>query len=126
MISIKENKNGTFEVTQGNKVAENLTYDETLGLVSQLIMPSDRKCLQWLKNPLIQEAIDRGYISAHCIMPAHVDFYPEAAIELPTDKTIVEIGDFIVLCDYKDEVITGENTLSAVIYHNGTWARIIN
>lgn len=125
MISIEKGISGRFRVSVDTRVAEELTYDEMLGLVSQLTIPENKNCLQWLRSSLIEEAKERGYLDAHWIVPAHVDFCQEAAIFLPTEKSIDEVGEYLVLRDYKGEMILGENTLSAVIYHNGNWAKII-
>lgn len=37
-------------VIQGDREADHLTYDEMIGLVTQLTMPEDRRCLQWMKT----------------------------------------------------------------------------
>lgn len=49
-INIKENVDGTFTVRYDNKTAMNICYDEMLGIVSQIAMPSERRCLRWLKS----------------------------------------------------------------------------
>lgn len=46
-----------WKVTQGNKYAENLGYDEMLGLVSILTMPEKRPHLQWMKTKEDHEKI---------------------------------------------------------------------
>lgn len=37
-------------VSQGDKYADGLGYDEMLGLVAALTMPVERPCLRWLKT----------------------------------------------------------------------------
>ena len=37
-----------FEVVQGNKTSEELSFDEALGLVASLMMPEKRHCLGWM------------------------------------------------------------------------------
>lgn len=40
-----------FDVKLGVNLAEGLCYGEVLGLVSAIIMPRERPCLNWLKSP---------------------------------------------------------------------------
>lgn len=49
-INIKENLDGTFTVRYDGKTAQGLGYDEMIGLVTQISMPKERKCLQWLRT----------------------------------------------------------------------------
>lgn len=49
-VYIKENIGGTFYVRYNNKIADFLTYEEMLGLVTQLTIPKDRRCMDWLKT----------------------------------------------------------------------------
>lgn len=49
-VIIKKNDNGSFDVHVGDRYADHLTYDEMLGLVSQVFMPENRRTLQWLKT----------------------------------------------------------------------------
>lgn len=49
-IIIKQLNNGTFDVHVGNRNTEQLTFDEMIGVIVQLTMPNDRRCLQWLKT----------------------------------------------------------------------------
>ena len=39
-----------FEVVQGDKTSEELSFDETLGLIASLIMPKKRHCLGWMQT----------------------------------------------------------------------------
>lgn len=48
-----------WNVTQGDKYAEKLGYDEMLGLVSILTMPEKRPHLQWMKT---KEDHEKSYI----------------------------------------------------------------
>lgn len=38
-------------VKQGDHMADGLCYDEMLGLVASLTMPSVRPCLSWMETP---------------------------------------------------------------------------
>lgn len=49
-IIIKRLENGCFDVCVGEKTTDQLTFDEMLGVVAQLTMPSEKRCLQWLKT----------------------------------------------------------------------------
>ena len=49
-VIIKKNDNGSFDVHVEDRYADHLTYDEMLGLVSQIFMPENRRALQWLKT----------------------------------------------------------------------------
>lgn len=40
-----------FNVIVGEKESEQITYDEMLGLITQLTMPGHKHCLSWLKTP---------------------------------------------------------------------------
>lgn len=44
----RNDSSGYWNVTQGDKIASCLGYDEVLGLISALIMPENRPCLQWM------------------------------------------------------------------------------
>lgn len=39
-----------YTVSQGNRYADGLGYDEMLGLITALIMPINRPTLQWMKT----------------------------------------------------------------------------
>jgi hypothetical protein len=124
MISIKSNDNGTFTVEQGHKAAPELTYDEMLGLISQLTMPSERRCLQWMRpkvGHLIQEAIDRGYLEASVIIPSHL---LSKMVIVHGEKTIDTLENMLILRDLDGDMM-GDDNASAVIYRDGTWATII-
>lgn len=58
-INIKQEPNGVWNVTFQDKLAKELTYDEMLGLISSITMPSNRPCLQWLKTE------EQRYIQEH-------------------------------------------------------------
>lgn len=39
-----------YKVTQGDKYADGLGYDELLGLIASMTMPEPRHCLGWLQT----------------------------------------------------------------------------
>ena len=45
----KDRKNG-FTVRQGDKYSDGLTYYERLGMSSALTMPTERRCIHWMKT----------------------------------------------------------------------------
>ena len=47
-IIITQRESGTFDVKQGERWADNLGWDEMLGLVASMTIPEHRPCLQWL------------------------------------------------------------------------------
>lgn len=48
-IIIRESTTGPgWDVIQGDKMADSVTYEEMLGLVSALTMPKERRCLSWM------------------------------------------------------------------------------
>lgn len=49
-ITIKQYDNGCFEVFQGNKSSDELSFDEMLGLITSLTISERRPCLQWMKT----------------------------------------------------------------------------
>lgn len=57
-IVIEKNKDSPllWDVTIGDRMADNLAYDEMLGLIATVTMPESRPCLQWLKTKEQREA----------------------------------------------------------------------
>lgn len=51
-VTIKPSGGGhnTYAVHYGDTYADELTFDEMLGLVASITMPSKRGCLSWLKT----------------------------------------------------------------------------
>ena len=49
-IIIKQLDNGCFDVQIANKSTDQLSFDEMLGLVAQLTVHENKRCLQWLKT----------------------------------------------------------------------------
>lgn len=43
-------KHNGWCVSVSDKYADGLSYDEALGLLASLIVPEDRRCMQWLKT----------------------------------------------------------------------------
>ncbi|MCA9367992.1 hypothetical protein KC887_07085 [Candidatus Kaiserbacteria bacterium] len=39
-----------YKVTDSDKFADRLTFDEMLGLVASLTMPESRRCIQWMRT----------------------------------------------------------------------------
>ena len=44
-----EYKNAGWDVYFDNKIAEHLSYEEMIGLVASITMPTERRCLNWLE-----------------------------------------------------------------------------
>ena len=55
-IIIKRPDNGCFDVHVDNKSTDQLSFDEMLGVVTQLTVPDNKRCLQWLKTKEQHEA----------------------------------------------------------------------
>ena len=49
-ITIKQYDNGYFEVFQGDKSSDELSFDEMLGLITSLTIPEHCPCLLWMKT----------------------------------------------------------------------------
>ena len=49
-ITIKQYDNGCFEVFQGNKSSDELSFDEMLGLITSLTIPEHCPCMLWMKT----------------------------------------------------------------------------
>ena len=49
-ITIECHPFGTFTVSQGERTAKEVTYEEILGLISAMTLAEPRRCLQWLKT----------------------------------------------------------------------------
>lgn len=60
-IIIKKVKGGCFDVHVGNMSTGWVTFDEMLGVVTQLTMPENRSCLQWLKTKEQHQAFRNRY-----------------------------------------------------------------
>ena len=60
-IIIKKVKGGCFDVHVGDYSTGWVTFDEMLGVVTQLTMPEERHCLQWLKTKEQHEAFKNRY-----------------------------------------------------------------
>lgn len=58
VISKAKDSTSCFDVTVGDKTADHLTYDETLGLISVLLMKqmSFWPCTGWLKTEIEKKA----------------------------------------------------------------------
>ena len=51
---------GGWKVTQGDKYADGLTFEEMIGLVCSLTIPGERPCLHWMATKeLHKERRDR-------------------------------------------------------------------
>ena len=61
-IMISAMQDGTFTVKQGDKYAEFVTYDEMLGLISQLTMPEERHCKAWMRTQEEHQALRDSWI----------------------------------------------------------------
>lgn len=55
-IIIKRLGNGCFDVHVDNKSTDQLSFDEMLGVITQLTVPDNKRCLQWLKTKEQHEA----------------------------------------------------------------------
>lgn len=49
-IIIKQLDNGCFDLHVDDKSTGQLSFDEMLGVVAQLTVPENKRCLQWLKT----------------------------------------------------------------------------
>lgn len=49
----------TYKVTQGDKFAEGLTFDEMLGLVASLTIPEKKPCIFWMRTQADRDEEDR-------------------------------------------------------------------
>ena len=65
-IIIKTLENGCFDVHVGNRSTEHITFDEMLGVVTQLTCPQDKRCLQWLQTKEQHQAF-RNRNKTECI-----------------------------------------------------------
>lgn len=55
-IKIEKLEGGAFNVVQGNKYSDTVSYDELLGLVSALTIAKEPNCLRWMKTKEEHEA----------------------------------------------------------------------
>jgi hypothetical protein len=49
-VTITRDEEGCFRVDFGDRYAKQLTYDEMVWLVTSLLLPQNRLCVQWLKT----------------------------------------------------------------------------
>ena len=61
-IIIKKIKGGCFDVHVGNMSTGWVTFDEMLGVVTQLTMPDNRACLRFLKTEEEHRRFKNRYI----------------------------------------------------------------
>lgn len=57
-VVIEKLKDGLWNVSVGDKLADKLGYDEMLGLVASITIPDNRPCIAWLKNPEQRKAYE--------------------------------------------------------------------
>lgn len=55
-IAIEKLEGGAFNVVQGNRYSDTLSYDEMLGLVSALTIAKEPNCLRWMQTKEEHEA----------------------------------------------------------------------
>lgn len=56
---IVEQTGDGYTVTQGDKYADHLAYDEMIGVVSAVMMPENRPCVGWLRTKDQYEADEK-------------------------------------------------------------------
>lgn len=55
-IIIKQLDNGCFDLHVDDKSTGQLSFDEMLGVVAQLTIPAEKRCLEWFKTKKQHEA----------------------------------------------------------------------
>lgn len=50
-----------FNVIKGERFTGILTYEETIGLITSLIMPEKRPCQQWLRSNEENDRINKAF-----------------------------------------------------------------
>lgn len=80
-IIIEQNPETSWNVTFQDKVADKLCYDEMLGLVAAITMPTDRPCLQWLKTEE-QRYIQEHYHDAEFVL----EMQPEEIVNILKER----------------------------------------
>ena len=55
-IIIKQLENGCFDVHYGELSTEDVTFEEMLGVVTQLTIPEKKHCLGYLKSQEVHDA----------------------------------------------------------------------
>lgn len=61
-ITIEKNKGGSWNVTQADASADELCYEEMLGLVAALTMPNARPCVHWMETEAQREKRRQAYM----------------------------------------------------------------
>jgi len=56
-IIIRKNPEGAFDVIQGEKYADHVTWHEMVGLVSAMTIPSPARELEWMKTKEQHQAL---------------------------------------------------------------------
>lgn len=64
IIEIDKDRKNSFTVRQGDKYSDGLTYDEMLGMISALTMPTERPCIHWMKTEEQWKAFFANVLSA--------------------------------------------------------------
>lgn len=60
-IIFNEETETVENVIVGDKYTEQLAPDECIGLIAALVMPKERRCLQWLKTKEQFKAMRKSY-----------------------------------------------------------------
>lgn len=55
IIETDKDRKNSFTVRQGDKYSDGLTYDEMLGTISALTMPTERPCIHWMNDKRTME-----------------------------------------------------------------------
>lgn len=50
IIETDKDRKNSFTVRQGDKYSDGLTYEEMLGTISALTMPTERPCIHWMRT----------------------------------------------------------------------------
>lgn len=78
-ITIEKLEGGAFNVVQGNKYSDTLSYDEMLGLVSALTIAKEPNCLRWMRTKEQHEDWRNSLVkSDECIPDVEFEAVPDA------------------------------------------------
>jgi hypothetical protein len=122
-ITINRNEGGAFFVLHGDRYADRLSYEEMLGLVAQVAMPSKPQALDWLKTG--DEWRDYKRQSAERMAAFSAEFIAQAKADEPTDlPTATEIADAWQATGLSPAALR-EETIAIAVAQDGADARVV-
>lgn len=95
-IKIEKLEGGAFNVVQGDRYSDTLSYDEMLGLVSALTIAKEPNCLRWMQTKEEHESFRKNLEKLAEDIP-EVEFEKESNIIYNCNLSRIKKGDHVTL-----------------------------